>query len=94
MPGVSENTGRLLCVMFDQALISSNEKLWYEANWFKFTESEARQHIEKLQGSMPIMGLHLWPHGQGEDLGRAIKYQVDKDDFYEWKKQRKWKELF
>jgi len=81
-------TGRLLCVTFDHALIDSNEKLWYESNWFKFSEEEAKKHIERLKEFQPIMGLHIWPHGQGEDLGRAIRYQVDKDDLHEqrWKK--------
>ena len=80
---LTERTGRLLCTLFDTALLYSEEKLWYESNWFKLTEKEAWQHIEKLQQYLPIMGLHSWPHGQGEDLKKAIQYQVDKDNFHE-----------
>ena len=80
---LTERTGRLLCTMFDKAMLHSHEKLWYECNWFKLTEEQAWQHIKKLQEFMPIVGLHTWPHGQGEELGQAIRYQVDKDDFHE-----------
>ena len=46
-------------------------------------EIEAEAMIRELNELQPIMGLHAWPHGQGEDLGKAIRYMVDKDDFYE-----------
>lgn len=86
---LTERTGRLLCTLFGNALLYSEEKFWYEMNWFKFTEKEAWDHINKLQNEfMPIMGLHSWPHGQGEDLKKAIQYQADKDDFYEQRFKR------
>lgn len=80
---LTERTGRLLCTLFDTALLYSHEKLWYETNWFKFTELQAWEHIKKLQEFMPVMGLHSWPHGQGDDLKKAIQYQADKDDLHE-----------
>jgi hypothetical protein len=75
-------TGRQLCYMFSVALLSSEEKLYYENNWFKFSEEQAREHINRLQDQMPIMGLHSWPHSVNE-FGEAIKYQVAKDDLHE-----------
>lgn len=78
----SEMTGRQLCYMFSVALISSEEKLKYENTWFRFSEKEARSHIDNLQNSMPVMGLHAWPHSVIE-FGQAIKYQVAKDDLHE-----------
>lgn len=46
-------------------------------------EIEAEALIEELLKIQPIMGLHCWPHGQGKELGEAIRYMVDKDEFYE-----------
>lgn len=79
-------TGRQLCYMYSVALISSEEKLNYELNWFNFSEQEAQNHITKLQECMPIMGLHSWPHSIDE-FKEAIRYQVAKDDLHEqrWK---------
>jgi hypothetical protein len=82
-------TGRQLCYMFSVALITSEEKLHYENNWFKFSEEKAREHINMLQECMPIMGLHSWPHSVIE-FGEAIRYQVAKDDLHELR-FKKWK---
>ena len=82
-------TGRQLCYMFSVALISSEEKLVYENNWFKFSEQEAANHIEKLKECMPIMGLHSWPHSVDE-FKQAVQYQVAKDDLHE----QRWKERY
>lgn len=49
------------------------------------TEDEGQALAQKLLPLQPVMGYHSWPHGQGDDLGRAIRYQVDKDNFYERK---------
>ena len=78
----SEMSGRQLCYLFGNALLSSEERLWYESNWYKFTEEKAREHINKLIEMMPIMGLHSWPHSIDE-FKRAIQYQVDKDTLHE-----------
>jgi len=82
-------TGRQLCYMFSVALISGEEKLNYERNWFKFSEEKAKEHISKLQDCMPIMGLHCWPHSVSE-YKEAIQYQVAKDDLHE----QRWKEHY
>lgn len=82
-------TGRQLCYMYSVALISSEEKLNYESNWFNFSEDEAKNHIEKLKECMPIMGLHSWPHSIDE-YKEAIRYQVAKDDLHE----QRWKEHY
>lgn len=79
---ITEITGRQLGYMFSVALITSEEKSYYENNWFKFSELQAREHINKLQDFMPIMGLHNWPHSVDE-FGKAIRYQVSKDDLHE-----------
>ena len=52
------------------------------------TQIQGMNLAAKLTAFEPIMGLHSWPHGQNEDLGKAIQYQVDKDNFHEsrWKK--------
>jgi hypothetical protein len=63
--------------------------LVYDKNqWLKrleacITEEDGQALIAELYEYMPVMGYHSWPHGQGEDLGKAIRYQADKDDFYE-----------
>lgn len=47
------------------------------------TEEEGQRLVAELLEIQPIIGLHHWPHGQGDELGKAIKYMADKDDFYE-----------
>lgn len=85
---VSELTRRRLELMVSIASISSEEKAKCEQIGASITEEEAMKLIEKLKDYMPIMGLHRWPHGQKEELGQAIRYQVAKDNLHElrWKK--------
>jgi hypothetical protein len=83
----SETTYRRICYMISVALISSEEKHWYEMNAYKFTETEAKQHIQKLEHSMPIMGYHSIPQDVSECV-QATRFAVDKDNHHEqrWKK--------
>lgn len=85
---VSEVTRRRLELMISVALLNPNERLRFEERSVNPTELEALKMIEELKPFMPIMGLHRWPHGQNEELGAAIKYQVEKDDLHEqrWRK--------
>lgn len=80
---VSEVTRRRLELMISVALLNPNERLRFEDKAIFATEEEALKMIEQLRSFMPIMGLHRWPHGMNEELGQAIRYQVDKDDFHE-----------
>jgi hypothetical protein len=85
---VSEVTRRRLEMMISVALLNPNERLRYEEKSVFISEQDALKMCEELKPFMPIMGLHRWPHGQNEELGLAIKYQVDKDDLHEqrWKR--------
>lgn len=85
---VSEVTRRRLEMMISVALLNPNERLKFEDRSVNPSEQEALKMISDLIPFMPIMGLHRWPHGQNEELGMAIRYQVDKDDLHEqrWKR--------
>lgn len=74
--------------MISVALLNPNERLKFEQRSIFASEEEAYKMIEELMEFMPIMGLHKWPHGQNEEMGAAIRYQVNKDNFHEtrWKK--------
>jgi hypothetical protein len=85
---VSEVTRRRLESMISVALLNPNERSRYEAKAIFISEEDAQRLCEELKPLMPIMGLHRWPHGQNDEMGAAIKYQVAKDDLHEqrWKK--------
>jgi len=85
---VREVTRRRLEMMISVALLNPNERLRYEEKSIFISEQDALKMCEELKEYMPIMGLHRWPHGQNEELGSAIKYQVDKDNLHEqrWRK--------
>jgi hypothetical protein len=83
----SETTFRRLNYMISVALISPEEKTWYEMNAFKLTETEAKEHIAKLEQSMPIMGYHSIPQDVKQCV-EATRLRVERDNFFEqrWKK--------
>jgi hypothetical protein len=83
----NETTYRRLCYMISVALISPEEKYWYEMNAFKLTETEAKEHISKLEQYMPIMGYHSIPQDVSECV-EATRLRVERDNFQEsrWKK--------
>jgi len=40
--------------------------------------------IHKLaEENQPIMGLEIIPQGQGDEIKQAIKYRVDRDNYYD-----------
>lgn len=85
----TENTTRRLNYMISVALLTPDEKTWYEMNAYKFTETEARKHIEELQEFMPIMGYHSIPQNVSECV-QATKFAVEKDNHHEirWNKNQ------
>jgi hypothetical protein len=84
---VSEQTTRRLNMMISMALISSEERLKYEMESWKYTEEEAKAAIKKLESCMPIVGYHTLPTNVG-DAAEATRLRVERDDFQEqrWKK--------
>jgi hypothetical protein len=83
----SETTTRRLNMMVSMALISSEEKLKYEMESWKYTEEEAREACRKLESCMPIPGYHTLPTNVGDAMA-ATRLRVERDDFQEqrWKK--------
>lgn len=79
---VSEVTRRRFEMMISVACLSSEDKFKLEMKGVSITEEEALRIITSLQERMPIMGLHSIPLDVKEQ-GKAIRYQVDKDDFHE-----------
>lgn len=78
----SEITMRRLNMMISTALILSDERNELEMIAYTYTEEEANEKIEYLKEFLPQVGYHTVPHGM-EDINRAVKYSVDKDDFYD-----------
>lgn len=76
-----ETTSRRLNYMIATALINSDERKKYESEWYKLTEQQALDLCDKLKDSMPIPGHHTTAHSL-EEQGRAIRYAVDKDNYY------------
>jgi hypothetical protein len=77
----TETTSRRLNAMIATALITSEERNRLESIAYKISEAEALALCEKLKDSMPQVGYHTIPHSV-EDFGKAIRYAVDKDDYY------------
>ena len=79
---LSWGTANLIEGLIQRALIAEKGN-FLRALESCLTEEDGQRLIQELLPLQPIMGLHEWPHGQGDDLGTAIRYMVDKDDFYE-----------
>lgn len=79
---LTEMTARRLNYMIAVALIDWEERHRLEMKVHKLTEKEGLELCEKLKDSMPQMGYHSIPLSV-EEQGRAIRYAVDKDDYYE-----------
>lgn len=77
----TETTSRRLGVMIATALIDSDERVKLEMMAWKLSESEAKELCNKLKDCMPQMGYHSIPHSV-EEQGMAIRYAVDKDNYY------------
>lgn len=67
--------------MIATALINSDERDKLEMMAHKLTEDEAQKLCDKLKDSMPQVGYHTIPHSV-EEMGKAIRYAVDKDTYY------------
>lgn len=76
-----ETTSRRLNYMIAIALINSDERNRYQMEAYKLSEEEALNLCDKLQEFMPIPGHHNTAHSV-EEQGRAIRYAVDKDNYY------------
>lgn len=77
----TEVTSRRLNWMISAALITSETRAKYESIAYKLSEEEAIKLCEKLKDDMPQPGYHTIPLSV-EDQGRAIRYSVAKDDYY------------
>lgn len=78
----SEVTIRRLRYYIAVALIGSEERLKIEEESYFYNEQEAQEKIDYLNNYLPIPGHHTIAHGV-EEINRAVKYAVTKDDFYE-----------
>ena len=47
--------------------------------------NEIRTILKVAEENQPIMGLEIYPQGQGFEMYEAIRNRVDRDDFYERK---------
>lgn len=45
--------------------------------------NEVKTIWKEAEGCQPIMGLEIYPQGQGAELREAIKNRADRDDFYD-----------
>lgn len=83
----SETTTRRLNLMISTALISSEERLKYEMESWKYNEEEAKAACKKLESCMPIVGYHTLPTNVGDAM-EATRLRVERDDFQEqrWRK--------
>lgn len=79
---LTEVTARRLNYMIAVALIHWEERHSLEMKVHTMTEKEALALCDKLKDSMPQVGYHTIPHSVAEQ-GQAIRYAVDKDDYYE-----------
>lgn len=82
----SEVTMRRLNYMIAAALITSEERTELEMKSYTLTEEQAQQEIERLQDQMPIPGHHTIAHGL-EDIRKAVKYAIEKDDYHDYIKR-------
>lgn len=78
----SEVTLRRLGFMIAASLIPSEEKQDLEMRMYLLNEQEANEICEYLREFQPIPGFHTVAHGM-EDINRAVKFAVDKDNFYD-----------
>lgn len=78
----SEVTMRRLRYYIAIALIDSDEKIRIETESYFYNEQEAENKIQYLIQYLPIPGHHTIAHGVAE-INQAVRYAVDKDDFYE-----------
>jgi len=70
----------------DRSTIDPDKKAKWKLLMSKWEyKSDAYDLLKELGESMPIMGRDITPHTVKEQ-GEAIRYSVDKDDFYERKK--------
>lgn len=78
----SEVTIRRLRYYIAVALIGSEERMQIETESYFYNEQEAQEKIDYLINYLPIPGHHTIAHGM-EEIKRAVKYAITKDDFYE-----------
>lgn len=45
--------------------------------------NEVKTIIKEAEACQPIMGLEIYPQGQGYELTQAIQYRADRDDYYD-----------
>lgn len=85
---VDFNTMTFIESLIHSATISEKEKEKFNKEMINLGwKSQAFKLIDKLKDCQPIMGLHSTPIDQGKDLQAAIRYQADKDDWNETRKQ-------
>lgn len=67
-----------------RSLIDPHQKAFYMTRlMYSQDMNEIRTIHKRAEENQPIIGLEIYPYGQGEELHKAIKYRVDRDDFYD-----------
>lgn len=67
-----------------RALFNPDEKAFYMNRLIKSQDmNEIRTIHHKAEENQPIIGLEIFPYGQGEEMYKAIKIRADRDDFYD-----------
>jgi hypothetical protein len=72
-----------------RALINADRKA-YLMNRLVYTQdiNEVKTIWKEAEGCQPIMGLEIYPQGQGSEMREAIQNRADRDDFYERRKNK------
>lgn len=67
-----------------RSLLDAELKSRYK-NRLVYTEdmNEVRTILKIAEENQPIMGLEIYPQGQGFEMYEAIRNRVDRDDFYD-----------
>jgi len=72
----------------DRSLITAERKKYlFDRLCITQDENEVHSILKEAEENQPVMGLEVWPQGQGQEMGEAIKLRADRDDFYERKRE-------
>jgi hypothetical protein len=67
-----------------RALLDPRKKYNYmERLVYSQDVNEIRTILKVAEDNQPIMGLEIYPQGQGFEMYEAIRNRVDRDDFYD-----------
>lgn len=67
-----------------RSLLNPDKKSKYFTRLTLSQDMNEIRTIHKIaEENQPIIGLEIYPYGQGDEIREAIKYRVDRDDYYD-----------